>query len=273
MLYAVAVVVLGALLAPWLFWLVWPVAELPFRRVFNRAVLLVALAGLWPLLRYVGICSWDAVGWARSADWWRQLGWGLMLGIGSLSVVALLLLWADGRQVDWGRKWPQLSSRVGQYALTAAVVAVMEETFFRGGLQRALRQDWPAPAAVALTSVVYAAVHFLKPERVAIAPAEVTWSSGFTCLAGVFAGSLGQPDVGVVFGTLVLVGWVLGWAFEWTAALYLPIGLHAGWVLPNELCKWLKIGNPAREPWTWPLLLAVWGAVAWLTWSRTPRRV
>jgi uncharacterized protein len=120
-----------------------------------------------------------------------------------------------------------------------------------------------------VASVIYAALHFLKPDRVEIAPAAVTWWSGFACLAGVFTGTAGQPDWLVAFGTLLVVGWILGWAFEWTRALYLPIGLHAGWVLPNELCKWLKAGHPVRDPWAWPVLLAVFVAVAWWYRCRT----
>ncbi|HUJ71870.1 MAG TPA: hypothetical protein VLZ30_06470, partial [Verrucomicrobiae bacterium] len=52
-IYAVAVILLGALFAPWLFWgaqwlaaqtsVAQPLAAYPFRRVFNRAVMIVAL--------------------------------------------------------------------------------------------------------------------------------------------------------------------------------------------------------------------------------------
>ena len=80
--YALAVVVLGALLAPWLFWLVqwlaatfsWAewMARHPFKRIFNRSLMIVALVGLWPLLRYVGIRSWSTFGYARTACWRTQ---------------------------------------------------------------------------------------------------------------------------------------------------------------------------------------------------------
>ena len=71
-LYFAAVILLGVLLAPWLFWSVQRVAlrvpslqgyaTYPFHRVFDRSIMLVALAGLWPLLRTLGFRFWSDLG-------------------------------------------------------------------------------------------------------------------------------------------------------------------------------------------------------------------
>jgi hypothetical protein len=48
---AAAVIVVSALSAPWIFRLVHPrITGVPFRRVFDRVLLVVALAGFWPAL-------------------------------------------------------------------------------------------------------------------------------------------------------------------------------------------------------------------------------
>ena len=98
-------------------------------------------------------------------------------------------------------------------------------------------------AAVILASAIYSALHFVKPNRVNIPADQVTWSSGLTCLGGIVSRSLGQRNVLVGFVTLFLAGCILGLAYLRTKALYLPIGLHAGWVLANEFARWLEPGD------------------------------
>jgi membrane protease YdiL (CAAX protease family) len=264
--YAIAVVVLGALLAPWLFWLVqWLAAHFelfagwtrhPFKRIFNRSLMIVALVGLWPLLRWIGYRSWSEVGYPCRRAWWRDLLTGFALGQASLTVA----VFATQRTVDWNGVTLPL---MGKLIATAAAVGLIEETFFRGGLQGGLQRGMHWLTALAIASAIYAALHFLKPGGVKIAPEEVTWISGFTCLGKIFSKSLSRPEVVTAFVTLYLVGWILGWAFVKTGALYLAIGLHAGWVLPNELVRELG-GGAVIEDWrAWPVLLAVFGIVAW----------
>ena len=71
-IYIVVVFVGGALLAPWLYWLAqafahsFPkIAAEPFNRFVDRSLLILALAGLWPLLRALGVTSWREAGVVR----------------------------------------------------------------------------------------------------------------------------------------------------------------------------------------------------------------
>ena len=67
----------GALLAPWLYWTFqWlaallpafrKLADNPFHRYVNRSLLALALTGLWPLLRSLGVRGWQDVGLAKPA--------------------------------------------------------------------------------------------------------------------------------------------------------------------------------------------------------------
>ena len=81
-----------------------------------------------------------------------------------------------------------------------------------------------------MASAIYSAVHFLKTKGAGIASDDVNWLSGFNYLGQVIAHSWQAPGVGVGFVTLLLAGMILGLAFARTHALYLSIGLHAGWV-------------------------------------------
>jgi membrane protease YdiL (CAAX protease family) len=62
---------------------------------------------------------------------------------------------------------------------------------------------------------------------------------------------------------LALAGAILGWAFLKSGALYLPLGLHAGWVLANESVRAMGGGNIVEDWRAWPVLLVVWGIVHW----------
>lgn len=261
------VLVGGALLAPVLFaggqWLLgvlprgetgfteWLAAEIgraDFARYFNRAVLVVALLTIWPLIR-----------WARFDRSifppWRPAGRGLgEMGVGFALAAGLLLAlgaWYAARGVYLVRKdAPWLA--VGAALFPALSVAVVEEFFFRGGLLglllRSLRERW----AVAWGVFLFAVVHFMKPpEGVAIPDAEVAWHSGFRVIGQIF-GHFGHLDFLLAeFATLCAVGWVLVLARLRTGRLWAGIGLHAGWVFGLKYFSSLTRGSKELRAGEW----------------------
>jgi hypothetical protein len=237
-LYLLAVLLLGALCAPGLHGLaVWgrhhipflaPLAEDPFHRVVRRSLLLVAVLGLWPLLRGLNIRSWDGVGLVRPAGQWPSLAWGFAAGFGSLAAVALLAIATGARSLAVDSHW---AASLLTAALSAGVVAVVEEVLFRGALFGALRQAHHWLVALAVSSGVYALVHFFQR---APSSGSVTWSSGFVTLGQMFRGFVEFEVLVPGFFTLILAGLILGLAYHRTGNLYFSIGLHAGWIF------WLK---------------------------------
>ncbi len=227
-LYAVAVILLGALLAPWLFWALQglaahfssfgSLARQPFHRIFDRAVLIVAFAGLWPLLRTIGFRSWRDVGYLKARGWWRHVIIGFALGVGSFALVAVIAVAMGNHTVTFDKSVAQIAGAVLRYLLTGIVVALIEETFFRGALQGAFQRGMNVVVAVMLASVIYSGLHFVKPNRVNIPVNQVTWSSGVTCLVGSVTRSAGERDVLVGFVTLFLAGCILGLAYVKTKA-------------------------------------------------------
>ena len=273
-LYAVAVVLLGAFLAPWLFWTlqivaahipaVGSLARQPFHRIFDRAILIVAFAGLWPLLRGVGFRSWSDLGYVKARRGWSHVLVGFILGLGSFGVLILIEVTMGSRSISVDRSATQIAGAVLRFFATGIAVALVEETFFRGALQGAFQRGTNIVVAVILASVIYSALHFVKPTRVTIPADQVMWSSGLTCLTGSVTRSLGERNVFVGFVTLFLGGCILGLAYARTKALYLPIGLHAGWVLANEFARWLGAYQIVEDKVAWPVLLVLLALVMWL---------
>jgi uncharacterized protein len=273
-LYAVAVVLLGALSAPWLFWTlqalaahipaVGSLARQPFHRIFDRAIFIVAFVGLWPLLRSVGFRSWNDLGYVKAyGGWWHGLV-GFALGLGSFALVIVIEAAMGSRSVSFDKSAVQITGAVLRYLATGVAVALVEETFFRGGLQGALQRGMSIIAAVIVASAIYSALHFVKPTRVNIPADQVTWSSGLACLGGSLTRSIGERNVLVGFVTLFLAGCILGLAYVRTKALYLSIGLHAGWVLANEFARWLGAYQIIEDKAAWPVLAMLLVLVAWL---------
>ena len=78
-----------------------------------------------------------------------------------------------------------LRARSWKAPWSASSVAVVEETFFRGLMYRAIERESGFAAAAWCTALVYASIHFFA--RVKIPAAEVAWDSGFRLLGGALA--------------------------------------------------------------------------------------
>jgi uncharacterized protein len=230
--YAAAVIVLGALAAPLLYWggraaadVIPELGRVPFARYFNRAIMIVAVALLWPFLRWIGVRRWTELELEANPHRWRDLGIGAGLATVGLWSVALV---AAGFGL-FTLHAPAPAKVLGSLA-TGVAVALFEETFFRGALFGVLRRNLTWQRALAFLSVLFAILHFIKPHRAAREVTDVGWLSGFDMLPYAFW-RFSQPEL-VLFGfvTLVIFGWILGWVVVRTRSLYMSIGLHGGWV-------------------------------------------
>ncbi|HLX96832.1 MAG TPA: CPBP family intramembrane glutamic endopeptidase, partial [Verrucomicrobiae bacterium] len=237
-IYILVVFVGGALLAPWLYWLAqafahsFPkIAAEPFSRFVDRSLLLLALAGLWPLLRSLGVTSWREAGIVPLHGQWNKLLGGLLLGFVSLAMVAVVTVVGGARVFNQTTTAHEVVAVIFSALGAAAAVAVMEEILFRGGLYGGLRKFFFWPLALVASSVIYALAHFLHRADFAGA---VNWSSGLVLLPRMLGGFADAHALLPDFFNLTLVGVLLGLAYQRTGNLYFSIGLHAGWVF------WLK---------------------------------
>ncbi len=268
--YFAAVVVGGCLLAPPLFWAGRALADagiapflgqFEFPRYFNRAVLIVALGLLWPLLAWLGVRRFEDLDLDRNPQRFRHLGVGLGIALGGLTLVAILLI-AIGRfklRKKWGLE------PIGMRVFSAFVVAIIEETFFRGALLGVLRRHLSWQKALAFNSVFFAAVHFIRPPKQFPPILEVEWTSGFTLVPDLLW-QFGNPRLlvgGLV--TLVLVGVILGYSVIRTRSLYLAIGLHAGWVMGLRTFDYLTRRKLKSSMWFGKDLMTGLGPVLMLT--------
>ncbi len=246
------------MLAPWVYHAVQAAALLPvfqtlaaqpFHRYVNRVLLVCALLGVAPLLRAGGVRSLADLGWPRpGVGEWRWVAAGFCLGWLGLALIALVAGGGGARVWRPEVNGAMLARVVLGATLSAVAVAVLEETLFRGVLQGTLRRGLGPALAVAISSAVYAALHFLARVRW---EEPVTWHSGLTVLGRMLA-HFGDPaQVAPGFLNLMLAGVVLGLAFERTGSLFFSAGLHAGWVFWLKLYAALTRAAPERASVFW----------------------
>ena len=173
-----------------------------------------------------------------------------MIGFGSLAGVALVVLWSGARTLDGSRSGLDLLRHLVNAGLAAVVVGALEEIVFRGAVLGALRKALAWPTALALSSALYAMVHFFeRPES----PTAIDWSSGLVVLGRMMRGFGDGPMLVPGFFNLALAGVILGLGYQFTSSLYFSMGLHAGWIF------WLKsygfVTRPAADASAW-----LWGS-------------
>jgi len=187
---------------------------------------------LWPRIRGV---RWRelaaAVGWTRGRGFWREAGAGVvgylvLLAMASGGVAVTLML---SEAAEFGRSWAQGASgetppmgpqehpivgflvegnwsmRVALLLLAVVYAPLVEEIFFRGGLQGYLRSRWRFVGSALLTGVIFAALH---PQGLWGIPALASISFALSLLRE-WRGSLIAPMVAHALNNGVITGLLL----------------------------------------------------------------
>ena len=250
--YFIATIVIGAILAPILFWSAQSLAahgvfsflaRYDFETFFHRALLIAAVLLLWPLLRLSHVRSMADLGLAPNSRWGRDLFAGVAISVVPLLFCGVLLIALHVYAFRHSVAWP----RFGKMLLASIAVPFIEEAFFRGIVLGVLLRTGRKYIAIFAVSVIFAAVHFLKaPDRTSEI---VTWTSGFSSIAHAFDG-LGDPMMlASALATLFVVGLILADARVLTHSLWLSIGLHAGWIFGSGTFSLLARQRIPALPW------------------------
>jgi uncharacterized protein len=262
--YFFGVVLLGALLAPPLYWLgqacsqfsaLHFLKETDFQRYFARSILISAFLLLPLVIRSIGLGRFRDLGLSRNPFWWRDIVGGFLLAVGV--TVALGLAGVQSGVYTWKSQLPW--NLVAKVFLPALTVSVIEEFLFRGAILGLVRQTIPTVPAIVLVSGLFSIIHFFRPVDGQISG--VRWYSGFELIGKLFGRFADPLLVGGGFITIFVLGLLLADSVVKTRSLWLPIGLHAGTVFGkmsfNKLTKQLTEG----PPWFGPELTVGLGSV------------
>ena len=257
--YFAATILFGALVAPPLYWAaqslashgIFPaLAEFEFGAFFRRALMLGAIVLLWPFLRWLRVKRPPDLGLERNRRWVRDVVIGFLLSTVPVILCEIFLVQRGLYSMRSGVSFLAILKLIP----TAVIVPLIEEPLFRGlflgVLLRGLR-PWPANL---LSAAIFSIVHFLKsPDETT--PTTIQWFSGFVSLSHSFD-QFSEPLLVLGgFTTLFVIGIALGHARIRTRSLWLPIGLHSGWILASEVFSKVARREVMALPWLGKSLL------------------
>lgn len=260
LLIAVALL-FAAVLSPMIFR---ALGHYPIHRIFNRIAELVFLVGAFLWMRRQPDGPRIALGFDLPViSLWRQALAGFAAGLLLMGFMAALMTCLGIRRWDPNdASIPAALVHVLPVALLSGmVVGLIEETFFRGLVYGAMRRRGSYALAVLVTSLCYAAVHYLG-ERTRIAPQDVDLRSGFILLGRFFAAFMHPLRIVDGFIALALVGALLAVVREQLGSVAPAIGMHAGFVTVIACLR--SMSQPVRDaPWSF-LIDGRDGIVGWL---------
>ena len=269
--YFAATILIGALLAPFLFWTAQALAahgffsflaKSDFERFFHRALLIAAAALLLPFLRLSNVRSVADLRLAPNPCWKRDVFTGILLSAIPLLCCGGLIIALNVYSFRHNFAW----TRFGNVLAASIAVPLIEETFFRGIVLGVLLRTWRQYMSIFVTSAIFSVVHFLKaPERTSTV---VTWTSGFKSVAHAFGQFNDVTMLLAALATLFLIGWILADARLLTRSLWLSIGLHAGWIFSSGAFNRVARQEILALPWLGKNLLVgiVPFGIAGFTW-------
>lgn len=217
--------------------LVAPIVDTGIVRVTGRCLLITGFL-LAPLVaRQAGLTGLFGVDRAVSVLM-RGLLVGAALGAISFLPHALLLL-SSGVRVPGqapGDSLIVLGAMLPGACATGLLVALVEESLFRGAVFTAARAAG-ASMAIAVSALLFALAHFLRPETPYPLTAPVHWYSGIQVIADGLGRFADPALLGGDFLALFAGGIALGLVRERSGHIGAAIGLHAAWVAGIKLTR------------------------------------
>lgn len=133
------------------------------------------------------------------------------------------------------------------------VLALVQEILFRGIAMGIFLRAMRPVAALGLSTVLFAMAHLLHPTAGLGVPDPEAPGVGFELLRKIL-GQFSEPRF--VFGTfapLLALGGVLAYSRWRTASLWMPVGLHAGWIFVNGMLASVTVAAGHQNSMLWLL--------------------
>ncbi|MGB5584762.1 MAG: CPBP family intramembrane glutamic endopeptidase [Gammaproteobacteria bacterium] len=215
-------------------------------RLFYRLVMIIAALGFWPFVKLLTMNNRDALGYSlKRGGYLMTAVKGLGIGVLIMSVHAVLLVLLGARVPEPGNVLlSELAITLLTGLFSGILVAVIEESFFRGALQHGMRRHSNVLSTFIGVNLFYAAVHFTRPP---LTPEAVIIDgfSGWQMLAGMLHQYGDFTDFMDSFITLFVAGLLLSLIRDRTGNIVLCIGIHAGWVLSIKMAR--ELTNAASD--------------------------
>ncbi|GBF50112.1 hypothetical protein LPTSP4_16360 [Leptospira ryugenii] len=210
-----------------------------FSKILSRTATIVLFVSMVWFRKRVDQKSIISLGLSNFSQNKHYLMKGFLAGIVSLSLVVIVQLLVGAS--TWNPKaWGTFETIKFVYILfVVLLIGLVEELFFRGFLLQAWINELGTKKGALYTSLFFSLTHFIRPIHDPL---------------------LLIPE----FIGLFLVGYALSLAFIYTKSLYLPIGIHAGWVFVAKMESQFVDRIPYEMHWVFGGERLVTSAIAWV---------
>lgn len=211
---------------------------LPLAKLISKGTLVLLLLSIYPCMLLFKLNKHD-IGFSNWNVFFKQLGIGIGLGLLTLIPVIAILYALDVKTLDQSRAVGigVVLKKFSLSLLIAMVISSAEEPLFRGVLFSTLKARIALFAAMLISSLYYAGLHFLK-SKTDVPYTDIHWDTGFSLMLEAFSNWL-NPEIFPAFIALVMVGLFLAVIrTQIPNSLALCIGCHTGWVWVIKMSKY-----------------------------------
>ena len=223
--------------------------ELDFKRVANRCTLVAVVLFFVVLYKKSNFNAAQDLGYSTGKrQFYIDLIKGIGFGILIMCTVVIGLLITNNRIIatSWEFSALNIIGVLASGLISGLIIALLEETLFRGVMLSAIRRESTAFIAITATSFFYALVHFIKPE-IKFYSNSLDWSSGFVYLKNALANLASISQIVDSLIALFLAGVLLSIVRLRTNRIAICIGIHAGWILVIQVTKRITDSNSDSE--------------------------
>jgi len=210
--------------------------DFSFHKLVKYTTLVCGLIFSGLYLKYNQIYSRESFGFGvQKQVFLKDLFRGLLAGLVLLGLLKIFLLLFGVHQIRPNLEyfWSNLLLIFIKGILTGLAVGLIEESIFRGALFSSLYKKTSAVVAVSLTSLLYAAVHFLKYREMPEGT-EITWNIALEILPNALF-RFSDPNIIDYFLTLLVLGILLSMIRLRKGNIAMCIGVHAGIVMAMKV--------------------------------------
>jgi uncharacterized protein len=233
-------------------------------RVMRRiGLLLLAIALVW-ILRREGLADRATFGYGLPRrQFVRQMLIGFIAGLLLMLPLIAGFLALDIRSWNDSSTVALLAKSLAQGIIVGVAVSFVEETFLRGAMFTVVQRESGTLLAVALPSLLFAAVHFiLDPNKMRVSSSEMNFVAGLQIAANAFADFATPLEHIDAFFALLALGILLSLVRLRTGAIAGSIGLHAGGVAMIAVVgDFTVVNSQTHFPW---LIASYNSVVGWL---------
>ena len=216
----------------------------PIEKIIPKVTEALLILSIFPLRKYLHF-NWADLGFAPYKIFAKQLYQGLALSLITLLPIMFTLYALDIQIYDETQHWTaaKLAGKISLELLLALLIALGEEILFRGLLLTSLRQKFKVFTAIALCSMYFASLHFLK-SKTSIPYADLTITSSFHLMFEAFGNWFNPEAINPLLALFVVGVFLATLRTQVPQSLALCIGCHCGWVWQIKVCKDLLNINP-----------------------------